>query len=67
MKNIVANETIDIVNKITTRYGRLALTKAAGEAASAQKNGNTKQHIIWKNVINYIRSSINQNKATATT
>ncbi|MDD3183028.1 MAG: hypothetical protein PHD48_09530 [Alphaproteobacteria bacterium] len=65
MKTVQNNhsEAYDLANKTANRYGRLALTRAAGEAAAAQKMGDDARHDLWASVVAYLRQTIQQNTA----
>jgi hypothetical protein len=43
---------------LTGRYGALALTRAAGEAASAERKGDKAMTALWKSVIADLRQTI---------
>ncbi len=63
---IEKSETHNLANKVAGRYGRLALTRAAGEAAMAERNGDHEAYDLWASVIAYIRRSIQQEEASVT-
>lgn len=48
------------------RYGRLALSRAAGEAAAARRNGDRETSALWTSVVSYLRETMMQSEgATA--
>lgn len=60
-----SNETHTLATRLADRYGPLALTRAAGEAASAKRKGDTHNSALWYGVIAYIRSTMTASQATA--
>lgn len=50
-----------LANLTANRYGRLALTRAAGEAAAAQRKGDPETSALWSSVVSYLRQAIQQN------
>lgn len=52
------NEPCDLAGALTGRYGRLALTRAAGEAAAAERTGDKARSALWYGVITHMRQSI---------
>lgn len=51
-----------LANKTAGRYGRLALARAAGEAAAAQRKGDSESGALWSSVVAYLRATIHQNE-----
>lgn len=60
------SEAYDLANMIANRYGRLALTRAAGEAAAAERLGDHAKRDLWSSVVSYLRQTILQNPTPAT-
>jgi len=56
------NQASDLASQTAGRYGRLALARAAGEAAAAQRKGDRETSALWANVIAVLRSAILQNQ-----
>lgn len=54
------SEACNLANQIANRYGRLALTRAAGEAAAAERKGDHAQRALWTSVVSYLRQAIQQ-------
>ncbi len=59
------SEAWDLASQTAGRYGRLALTRAAGEAAAAQNRGDTHESDLWRSVIATLRTAV-ANESTAT-
>lgn len=59
------SEAHKLASKVAGRYGQLALSRAAGEAAMAERIGDNENRDRWTSVIAYIRTSIQQEEATA--
>jgi hypothetical protein len=62
MQNIVQNllrspseQPTALVAFLTDRYGRLALTRAAGEADAAARRGDPDQNLLWTKVVATLR------------
>ena len=53
-------EAHTLATKIVDRYGRLALSRAAGEAAAAEKHGDMEGRDLWVSVVSYLRETIQQ-------
>lgn len=51
-------ESWALAGMLTGRYGALALTRAAGEAAAAERKGNRAQIDLWRSVIADLRSAM---------
>ncbi|MGE3623266.1 MAG: hypothetical protein AB7H77_05275 [Bdellovibrionales bacterium] len=47
-----------LASVLTGRYGALALTRAAGAAAAAERRGNREETTMWKNVMADLRQEI---------
>jgi len=47
-----------LAGQLTGRYGALALTRAAGEAAAAERRGDRERESLWKGVIADLRLEI---------
>ena len=47
-----------LAGQLTGRYGALALTRAAGEAAAAQRRGDHERLTLWQDVIADLRHEI---------
>lgn len=60
MTNTQRNEAHNLAQQVSGRYGRVALTRAAGEAASAERNGDHKKRDQWTSVIAHLRTSMLQ-------
>ncbi|MFA6279816.1 MAG: hypothetical protein WC612_03355 [Bdellovibrionales bacterium] len=54
------SEAWALASQVAGRYGRLALTRAAGEAAAAQRNGDDETSALWSSVVSYLREAIQQ-------
>jgi hypothetical protein len=52
-----------LASLVAGRYGRLALTRAAGEAAAAERKGDNETSALWSSVVSYLREAIQQNAA----
>lgn len=52
------NEAWALANLLSGRYGSLALTRAAGEAAAAERKGDQEQLALWHNVIIGLRQAM---------
>ncbi len=61
------SEALDLASKVAGRYGRLALTRAAGEAAAAERKGDVEGRDRWASVVAYLRESIQQQNQIAAT
>lgn len=60
------SEAWALANLTAGRYGRLALARAAGEAAAAQRKGDGETSALWSSVVSYLREAIIQKEqATA--
>ena len=59
------SEALDLANRVAQRYGRLALTRAAGEAAAAERKGDNLNRDLWASVVAYLRSTVQQNAMAA--
>ena len=51
-------ETRILARFLSGRYGALALARAAGEAANAQRRGDIEQSVLWRHVIANLRQTI---------
>ena len=60
------SEACDLATHVANRYGRLALTRAAGEAAAAERRGDHETKALWTSVIAYLRESIQTQHALVT-
>lgn len=60
------SEAWDLASKVADRYGRLALSRAAGEAASAERKGDAEGRDLWASVVAYLRQTIQQQQSAAT-
>jgi len=52
------NDTWALAGLLTGRYGRLALTRAAGEAAAAERTGDKELSALWYSVVAHLRQTI---------
>lgn len=52
------SEAWALANMTAGRYGRLALTRAAGEAAAAERKGDTEATALWRSVVSTLRQAI---------
>ncbi|HBM90847.1 MAG TPA: hypothetical protein DD400_03085 [Rhodospirillaceae bacterium] len=59
------SEAWTLAAQIANRYGRLALTRAAGEAAQAQRLGDCEKSALWTSVVATLREAV-LNNANAT-
>jgi len=54
------NEAFTLATRVADRYGRLALSRAAGEAAAAERQGDIAGRDLWTSVVAYLRQTIQQ-------
>ncbi|MDD5585468.1 MAG: hypothetical protein PHY92_00735 [Alphaproteobacteria bacterium] len=59
------NETWALAGLLTGRFGPLALSRAAGEAAAAERTGDTELSAMWRNVIACLRQTLGQTQAAS--
>jgi len=59
------SDALILATRITDRYGRLALSRAAGEAAAAERKGDTEGRDLWASVVSYLRETIQHNASLA--
>ncbi len=52
------SEAWDLALQVAGRYGRLALARAAGEAAYAARSGDTEKSALWTSVVSTLREAI---------
>jgi hypothetical protein len=52
------NETWALAGLLTGRFGPLALSRAAGEAAAAERTGDMELTAMWRDVITYLRQTL---------
>ena len=52
------NETWALAGLLTGRFGPLALSRAAGEAAAAERTGDKERSALWYSVIDYLRQAL---------
>lgn len=52
------NEAWALAGLLTGRYGRLALTRAAGEAAAAERTGDKERGDLWRTVVDHLRQAM---------
>lgn len=57
-KQIKSSEAWVLANQVSGRYGRLALARAAGEAATAQRCGDAEKTALWSSVVVTLRAAI---------
>jgi hypothetical protein len=55
-----ANEPSALAQFLTGRYGRLALTRAAGEADLARRKGDAERSALWAHVTDLLRRALPQ-------
>lgn len=55
------SEAYHLAHAVANRYGRLALTRAAGEAAAADRQGDIAKRDLWSSVVAYLRQTIQSN------
>jgi len=57
MERISTNKSDNrtLMGQLTGRYGALALTRAAGAAAAAERRGDREQTAMWKSVVADLR------------
>lgn len=60
------SEACDLAGRTAMRYGRLALTRAAGEAAAAERSGDHERRDLWASVVAYLRMTIQQEQLAVT-
>jgi hypothetical protein len=53
-----SNDNNTLAKRLTGRYGPLALTRAAGEAAAARRKGDRETTAFWLGVVANLRQSI---------
>lgn len=58
MHTEIRNESWALANLLTGRFGPLALSRAAGEAAAAERIGDMELKAIWHNVISCLRHAL---------
>ncbi|MGE4352396.1 MAG: hypothetical protein AB7E52_09445 [Bdellovibrionales bacterium] len=51
------DDTTNLAHQTLDRYGRLALSRAAGEAAAAAQKGDQEKRTKWANVLSYLRQT----------
>lgn len=56
--SLKARESEPLVKILSGRYGALALTRAAAEAAAAERSGNHEQIALWRGVVTDLRQNI---------
>jgi len=61
------NETWALAGLLTGRYGSLALTRAAGEAAAAERSGDKDRSAIWYSVIAHLRQVMGEAQTNGST
>ncbi len=54
------NEAFRLARSTAGRYGPLALSRAAGEAAAARRNGDGENSALWSSVVATLRAAILQ-------
>lgn len=59
------SEAWALASLVAGRYGRLALSRAAGEAAAAERKGDNEMGALWSSVVCYLRHTMIENSATA--
>jgi hypothetical protein len=52
------DDTHTLAGMLTGRYGPLALTRAAGAFAAAERKGDRKRSTVWKSVIADLRQEM---------
>jgi hypothetical protein len=52
------NDAWALAGLLTGRYGSLALTRAAGEAYAAEREGDKELSALWYSVITHLRQAI---------
>lgn len=52
------NETEELVRLVTERHGRLAMARAAGEAAAAKGAGDKNRSAVWYDVVAELRRAL---------
>lgn len=60
------SEAWDLALQLAGRYGRLALSRAAGEAAYAARKGDSERYALWGSVVATLREAMLQQAASAT-
>lgn len=58
------NEAWALAGLLAGRYGRLALTRAAGEAAAAERTGDKETSALWYSVIAHLRQAMGEVQPT---
>lgn len=58
------NEAWALAGLLSGRYGRLALTRAASEAAAAQRTGDKERTILWTSVVTHLRQTLGSVQAS---
>ncbi|MDD2325364.1 MAG: hypothetical protein PHW63_05095 [Alphaproteobacteria bacterium] len=54
------SEALELAGKVANRYGRLALARAVGEAAAAERQGDTNRRDLWASAASYLRHTLQQ-------
>jgi len=54
------NEAFTLASRVADKYGRLALSRAAGEAATAERQGDMAGRDLWVSVVAYLREAIQE-------
>lgn len=65
MHNKNHSEAWALAHLTAGRYGRLALSRAAGEAAAAKRNGDRETSALWASVVSYLREAMLQGEHAA--
>jgi hypothetical protein len=63
--NTPRNETWALAGLLSGRFGPLALSRAAGEAAAAERTGDTELTAMWRDVITCLRQTLVGAQTTA--
>ncbi|HAX91844.1 MAG TPA: hypothetical protein DCY07_06520 [Rhodospirillaceae bacterium] len=61
------SEAWALASLVAGRYGRLALTRAAGEAAAAERKGDMEKSALWTSVVAYLRETLQQSNSQPAT
>lgn len=62
--NNVQKDACDLATQVANRYGKLAMTRAAGEAAAAARKGDHEKSALWDNVVACLRLAHRQQGLT---
>lgn len=53
-----SHESEPLAKVLSGRYGALALTRAAAQAAAAERSGDREQEALWRSVVTDLRQNV---------